>query len=250
MVDYKVPVEAMPDILIQYVQHTGGLMEPSSSETAAPDQLSSILDALRVSTQYDFHGYKKGTLLRRIERRMGLNHLSTIAEYVRVVQESEPEARRLFKDLLIGVTGFYRDPEAYQQLDKAVIQSVVREKETLEPIRAWVPGCATGEEPYSIAITVMDTIKDTKEWDIQIIATDASTEALDRDALDAIDSAIRAATGVEHVPCTPGEHEADIALHRAAPDHFHRRGQRQADDDLALVAVQRDCLTEIGFGQL
>ena len=179
MIDYIVPVEAMPDVLIKYAQHARRLMKPSALETAAPDQLDLILAALRLHTQYDFHGYKKDTLMRRIERRMGLKHLEEIAEYVRAVQEDEQEARRLFNDLLIGVTGFYRDPAAYKLLDKEVIQTVVREKDTLEPIRAWVPGCATGEEPYSIGILFLEQVQAMqKHCPIQIFASDIDDQAL------------------------------------------------------------------------
>ena len=180
MVDYIVPVEEMPDVLTRYVRHTSELMGPSAAESTALDQLSLILAALRSHAKYDFHCYKKGTLMRRIERRMGLNYIDDLADYARMVQDDEQEAARLFKDLLISVTNFYREPEAYQLLDKEVIQKVVREKDDDEPIRVWVPGCATGEEAYSIGILFLEQLEAMrKHCPIQIFASDIDEQALE-----------------------------------------------------------------------
>jgi len=179
MVDYIVPVGEMPDVLIKYVRHAGELMGSSAAESTAFEQLSLILAALRSHAKYDFHCYKKGTLMRRIERRMGLNYIEDPADYVRMVQEDEQEAARLFKDLLISVTNFYREPEAYRLLEREVIQKVVREKDDDEPIRVWVPGCATGEEAYSIGILFLEQLEAMrKHCPIQIFASDIDEQAL------------------------------------------------------------------------
>ena len=179
MVDYIVPVEEMPEVLIKYVRHAGELMGSSAAESTALEQLSLIIAALRSHGKYDFHRYKKGTLMRRIERRMGLNYIEDLADYARMVQDDEQEAARLFRDLLISVTSFYREPEAYRLLDKEVIQKVVREKEDDEPIRVWVPGCATGEEAYSIGILFLEQLEAMrKHCPIQIFASDIDEQAL------------------------------------------------------------------------
>jgi len=179
MVDYIVPVEQMPDTLIKYVQHAGELMGAGAAESTALDQLSSILAALRSHVKYDFHNYKKGTLMRRIERRMGLNYLEDLADYARLVQEDEQEAVRLFKDLLISVTSFYREPEAYKLFEREVVQKVVREKADDEPIRVWVPGCATGEEAYSIGMLFLEQLEALrKHCPLQIFASDIDEQGL------------------------------------------------------------------------
>ncbi len=179
MVDYIVPVDEMPDILIKYVQHAHELLRPGTIVTAPPDQLGLILAALQLHTKYDFHCYKKGTLMRRIERRMGLKHLEDITDYAHIIQKDEQEAIQLFKDLLIGVTGFYREPEAYKLLEKEVIHTIVREKDDEEPIRVWVPGCSTGEEPYSIGILFLEQIQaKQKHCPLQIFASDIDEQAL------------------------------------------------------------------------
>ena len=179
IVDYILPVEEMPDVLSKYIEYTRALMKHSESETAAPDQLGLILAALHLHTKHDFHYYKKGTLTRRIERRMGLNHLTDFADYARLLQEDHEEANRLFKDLLISVTNFYREPEAYKLLEREVIQKVVSEKGGEEPIRVWVSGCATGEEAYSISILFLEQIQAMKKHcPIQIFASDIDEQAL------------------------------------------------------------------------
>ena len=179
MVDYVVPVEKMPDILVKYVQHVPDLMKPAEPELTASDQLGYILTALRTHIKYDFHCYKKGTLMRRIERRMGLMHSEDVADYARIVQEDEQEATLLFKDLLIGVTGFYRDPEAFKVLQQEVIQKIIQEKNPDEPIRAWVPGCATGEEAYSISMLFLEQIQEMgKHCPVQVFASDIDEQAL------------------------------------------------------------------------
>jgi len=179
LVDYIAPVEEMPNILIQYVKHTRDLINLSEAEAAVPDQMNLILEALRTHTKYDFHDYKKGTLTRRTERRMGVKHIKDIADYVRLVQEDEQEAALLLKDMLIGVTSFYREPAAFELLEKEVIQKIVQEKGTEEPIRAWVPGCATGEEAYSISILFLEQVQAMKKHcPIQIFASDIDEQAL------------------------------------------------------------------------
>jgi len=165
----------MPSVLIEYQQkmHQLGTIELSA------DQLSTILPALRKHTKYEFSGYKKGTLTRRIERRMGLNQLTDFAEYAQLVQQSQQEAKLLFKDLLISVTNFFREPEAYQQLESDVIQKVAQTKAPEETIRVWIPGCATGEEPYSIAMVILEQLQIAQNYcTVQIFASDIDEQAI------------------------------------------------------------------------
>lgn len=117
--------------------------------------------------------------MRRIERRMGLKHTAELADYLRLLQEDEREAPLLFKDLLIGVTGFFREPGAFKLLETEVIQKIVSEKKPEDAIRVWVPGCSSGEEPYSIGMILLEQIElMKKDCPIQIFASDIDEGAL------------------------------------------------------------------------
>jgi two-component system CheB/CheR fusion protein len=179
LVDCVADVEALPELLIHYQAELQGLAMSDAHKTVPDDQLDLLINAVRMRTKYDFRLYKKGTLLRRIHRRMGLNHLSDIKEYVHLVQTDEGEAKRLFKDLLISVTGFFRDLEAYQELQLEVIETLVAEAAPDQPIRVWVAGCATGEEAYSIAMVILEQLAAAnKRCPVQIFASDIDEQAL------------------------------------------------------------------------
>jgi two-component system CheB/CheR fusion protein len=150
-VDCVLPIPEMPDALLNYVRHPYVAAPPGFDESAA-DQFRPILDMLRLQSGTDFQAYKKGTLGRRILRRMGLRHLTSAADYVDLLRRDTDEVQGLFQDLLIGVTSFFRDAAAWDALDKEVIGPLVRDKSPDEAVRVWVAGCATGEEAYSVAI--------------------------------------------------------------------------------------------------
>jgi two-component system CheB/CheR fusion protein len=144
--------------------------------------LEKVLILLRARTGHDFSLYKKNTLYRRIERRMGLHQIDRIAVYVRYLRENPQEVERLFKELLIGVTSFFRDPAAWEELQKEAIPACLSGRPAGGTIRAWSVGCSTGEEAYSLAIVfreALEQIKPKGRFTLQIFATD-----LDRDAID------------------------------------------------------------------
>ena len=147
--------------------------------------LQTLFAMLRESKDVDFTHYKQTTLQRRIKRRMVLNHIEKIEDYVRFVKGSPSELDELYRDVLIHVTGFFRDPGAFEALRKTVFPHILG-KPGSQPLRVWVPGCSTGEEAYSLAIALMEYIwSDTKTSGfaispIQIFATDISEDALDR----------------------------------------------------------------------
>ena len=179
LIDYVLPVEEMPAALIKYLQHTRELIRPETLGDNVADLLELILAVLRERAKYDFHYYKPGTLIRRIKRRMGLNHIEEAGDYLRFLREDEREIRLLYKDLLIGVTSFFREPEAYRLLEQEVIRKLVHDKDPEATIRVWVPGCSSGEEPYSIAILLLEQIQALqKHCTIQIFASDIDDEAL------------------------------------------------------------------------
>jgi two-component system CheB/CheR fusion protein len=180
LADYVLPPEQMPEALIKYIQHAyvnGGTM--NEAMPAAADHLPQVLALLRTRSKFDFRAYRKKMLMRRIERRMGLNHLDSIPDYITFLRGHPDEVRQLVKDLFISVTSFFRDPEAFLQLTSQAIASLVKSKEPDSVIRVWVPGCATGEEPYSIAMLLQEQLAmEHKSCRLQIFATDVDEDAL------------------------------------------------------------------------
>ncbi len=183
VVDHVLPISKMPDVLVRYVQHWyvngSGAREEEATTTAAPDDLQTILSLLRARLKYDFSGYKKGTLTRRIQRRMGLHHVVDLERYVEMLRNDRDELAALYKDLLISVTNFFREPEAWQELERLVIDPLVKSQPDDSPIRAWTPGCATGEEPYSLAMLLVERMHANGKWcGMHIFASDIDQDAL------------------------------------------------------------------------
>jgi len=182
LVDFILPVEKIPAELVRYVQHPY-IERPERIETARQQfrsYVQKILALIRTSTGHDFSKYKQTTIRRRIERRMAVHQIDSIEQYATYLKITPSEIEILFKDLLIGVTNFFRDAEAFEVLKAKVIPELIKNKKPEIPLRVWVAGCATGEEAYSIAILfaeVMDKLK--KQINIQIFASDIDNEALD-----------------------------------------------------------------------
>jgi two-component system, chemotaxis family, CheB/CheR fusion protein len=180
VVDYILPVEQMPKVLNRYVRHwyvKGAPPAPVADK--APDHLNTIIGILRSRTKYDFGGYKQGTLIRRIQRRMGLNHIPDMQEYIEYLRQSQGEVNALFKDMLISVTSFFREPKAWKALEETVIVPMVAAHGPDKPIRVWSAGCATGEEAYSLALLILSHAhKQDKVFDIHVFASDIDHDAL------------------------------------------------------------------------
>jgi len=181
LADYVMPVEQMPEALIRYIQHyyVNGA-KTGAQGTEAPDHLNQVLTLLCARTKFDFRCYRQGMLTRRIERRMSLSHFSQIADYLPFLHEHPAEVKQLFRDLLISVTNFFRDAEAFQALETEVIAPLVRAREPDAPVRVWSAGCATGEEPYSLGILLLEQLAAVrKSCQLQIFATDVDEDALE-----------------------------------------------------------------------
>jgi two-component system CheB/CheR fusion protein len=182
LVDFIIPVERIPGVLLRYVNHPyiegpekikilGGHLKNYSQK---------IFALIRTETGHDFSNYKQNSVRRRIGRRMAVNQIKKISDYVLYLQKAPAESQALFKDLLIGVTSFFRDPEAFEVLKEQVLLDLLKDKQPDSPIRIWVVGCSTGEEAYSLAILfseVMDRLK--KYFAVQIFASDIDAEAID-----------------------------------------------------------------------
>ncbi len=177
--DYILPPAQMPQALLRYVRHFAATSDPAAEAVAEAD-LDQVLALLRSRAELDFRCYRKKTLLRRTRRRMSLHHIDRLPEYLTFLQDHPEEVVLLAKDLLISVTSFFRDREAFQELERQVIPPLVRAKNADEPLRAWVPGCATGEEAYSIAMLLIEQLASAqKACRLQVFATDVAEAALE-----------------------------------------------------------------------
>ncbi|MEO8604741.1 MAG: chemotaxis protein CheB [bacterium] len=178
--DYVLPAEHMPAALLSYVHHAAG-RTPSGAPAVKPsDPLTSTLALLHTRTKFDFTGYKTGTLTRRIQRRMSLKHLTQMPKYLELLRYDAAEVSALFKDLLINVTSFFREPAAWELLQEQAIRRLVADKDADAPLRVWVPACATGEEAYSLAMVLVEEIQAAeKNCQPQVFASDVDAEALE-----------------------------------------------------------------------
>jgi two-component system CheB/CheR fusion protein len=181
LADYVLPVEKMPAALIKYARHA--IIEPSDKISTHEENFQKILQkiyvVLRSRTSQDFSLYKKNTIIRRIERRMHVHQIDNIQDYLTYLSNSGREVHLLFKDLLIGVTGFFRDPKAFDALKEIFLSRLLVHRSEDTGIRIWVPGCSTGEEAYSLAIILQECMeKISRHFGVQIFATDLDEDAV------------------------------------------------------------------------
>jgi len=181
LVDYKLTPAEMPAQLIAYAKHAFGKL-PKSTALPAPEfenALKKIFILLRAQTSHDFSQYKPSTIQRRIERRMAVHQIEGIDGYVKYLQQTPAEVEALFRDMLIGVTHFFRDAEVFQVLEKKVIPALFAGKSPGAVIRVWTAGCSTGEEAYSIAILLVERMEAIKaSFTVQLFATDIDSQAI------------------------------------------------------------------------
>ncbi|MDN3515147.1 MAG: PAS domain-containing protein [Candidatus Brocadia sp.] len=179
--DYVLTVEKMPAQLDSYIKHTflkKAVKIPSVTDKT-PDLVQKILAIIKNKTGHDFSMYKKSTINRRIERRMNLHDIEEPSTYARYLQEHPDEVKMLFKELLIVVTSFFRDPEAFEVLKKKILPKYLEGKPESYTVRIWVPGCATGEEVYSHAMILKECMEEMKrEFKMQIFGTDIDEDAI------------------------------------------------------------------------
>lgn len=181
LVDYELPPAEMPPQLIAFAAHAFGKVARPATVPApkAENAMKKIFVLLRAQTSHDFSQYKPSTIHRRIERRMAVHQLETLDMYVKYLQQTPAEVDSLFRDLLIGVTNFFRDPEAFKALDEQIIPKLFADKPADAMIRVWSPGCSTGEEAYSIAILLAERQEAMKRnYKVQVFATDIDSQAI------------------------------------------------------------------------
>jgi len=183
LVDYVLTPAEMPEQLVGYVSRAFGRLPKVTSAPAAqsPDMLLQVLHLLRDRSGHDFTHYKVNTLRRRVERRMAVTRIERMEDYIVLLKRDTLESETLFRELLIGVTNFFRDPAAFEALATEVIPRLVRARAPGDPLRVWVPGCSTGEEAYSIAMLALEQVSAAKRnVPIQVFATDIDAEAIER----------------------------------------------------------------------
>ena len=182
LVDYVVPVEAMPGKLTDYYTHLNNVAEWKDGDghrRGLHEHLEKITSLLHAHSEHDFSGYKEPTLMRRVQRRMQVLHIDGAADYVGRLQIDKSEIGALFRDLLIGVTQFFRDPQAFEALKVRVVLPILGAKAEGEPIRIWVPGCSTGEEAYSMAILLREALHELHAGrEVTIFGTDIDADAV------------------------------------------------------------------------
>ena len=180
MVDLVLSPEEIAEHLMQVQAHPYLGTLPDMAGVASDEQLTDIFTLLRRVSGVDFKHYKPPTVRRRLLRRMALRRLTDVREYLRLLREEPAEVSLLYQDLLIHVTQFFRDPDSYSVLARHVFPEITRERVDDSPIRIWVPGCATGEEAYSVGIALMEFLGDQAgSRRVQIFATDVSESAID-----------------------------------------------------------------------
>jgi two-component system, chemotaxis family, CheB/CheR fusion protein len=175
---------ALPERILDYlkqIRNQAVIDSDPSRSTSSQDALSSIIALLRRQTRHDFSLYRSSTLHRRIERRLAIHGLSELSDYASLLAENSQEVDLLFNEVLIGVTEFFRDPDVWSHLSDTFIPELLGRKETGPNLRVWCVGCSTGEEAYSLAMTLVEAMdRQSRQFKLQIFATDLNPDGIAR----------------------------------------------------------------------
>jgi two-component system CheB/CheR fusion protein len=241
LVDYILAVDAMPERLLSFWEIAKKIALPVVEEQASPETLANelreILSVLRSLTGHNFINYKQATVLRRIQRRMQVAGTETLADYLAYIRAHHAEVYALLRDLLISVTNFFRDREAWDMLESAVMPHIFAGKHAGDQIRVWVPGCATGEEAYSIAMVLCERARKMQHPPkIQVFATDLDERAI--------------ASAREGL--FPDTIEADVSAERLRSSFVKDQGRYQVKKELreSVLFATHDVLRDPPFSRL
>ncbi|MEX0982355.1 MAG: chemotaxis protein CheB [Bacteroidales bacterium] len=182
VVDLVGPANALPTLILDFLKRIPELKSKLEIKDKDKSSLEKIIILLRNNTGNDFSMYKKSTVYRRIERRMTVHKIDKISSYVHFLQENPKESNILFKELMIGVTNFFRDAPVWAKLKESVLPELINSREEVSILRAWVPACSTGEEAYSLAMVFKEAVEKIKPQgriNLQIFATDLDNEAIE-----------------------------------------------------------------------
>jgi two-component system CheB/CheR fusion protein len=234
LVDYVLKPEDMPGQLSSYARRAFVPHPPPHDVPTDEESITRILVLLRERTGHDFAAYKRNTIGRRIERRMAVTQVENLSEYAKYVAKDTAECDVLFRELLIGVTSFFRDPEAFEMLAAKAIPDIVSRTST---VRVWVPGCSTGEEAYTIAMLFQEHLQQLKRHvPLQVFATDIDAEAIERARLGAYSDSIA----------------ADVSAERLGQFFTHESGGYRARKSLRdlIVFAEQDLCKDPPFSHL
>jgi two-component system CheB/CheR fusion protein len=181
--DYVLRPAELPEVLLSYAGSPYAKGGRETDATAVLERegqhLREVMAVLRTRARQDFTGYKKPTVLRRVQRRMGLARAGSLGEYARLLRQTPAEVTALADDLLIHVTGFFRDPDVWEALREKVVAPLIAAREPGTSVRAWVAACSSGEEAYSLVMLLMEECdRAGKRLDIKVFATDLAERAL------------------------------------------------------------------------
>ncbi len=180
LVDYILSAEKMPMELLKYVKHPLTSKEEKENRIGDENILSKIMAIVRNRIGVDFTYYKPNTIIRRLERRISVNQIDSYEEYILYLEQSPKEVNILYKELLIGVTKFFRDTSGFDIVQNQVIPEIFKKKKDGDSLRLWSVGCSTGEEAYSLAIMLKEYMEQTNEaYDVKIFATDLDKESIE-----------------------------------------------------------------------
>lgn len=241
MVDVVAPVAELAEKLTQYRKSLNQIQLPREVEDlpeSDEEALEKIFNQLHTRTGNDFSHYKRSTMLRRIGRRMQVHHIEELPQYLEYLREHDDEAQALFRDLLITVTNFFRDPEAFETLREEVLPQLFEGKEADDTVRVWATGCATGEEAYSVAILLHEyaATLDGPAPEIQVFATDVSEEVI---------KTARAGFFPENIAADVSEERLKRFFEAAAGGYRVRRAVRES-----VVFARHDLMGDPPFSRL
>lgn len=182
VVDYILPPAKMPEELIKYIEHPYITKTLKIENVIQQDDsiLTKVIKIIKDRVGVDFSFYKPNTIIRRLEKRLSINQIKKIENYISFLTQSPNEAEILYRELLIGVTQFFRDPDAYDLLTKEALPVLLKDKQPGSQIRLWTVGCSTGEEAYSMAILMDEYLRENNlNLTLKIFATDIDKEAIE-----------------------------------------------------------------------
>ncbi len=238
LADVVLPPGKLAEEILSFANYPA-IAIPQESPHDFPDEdiLAHIYMILKKASGIDFTHYKRNTVLRRIERRMLVAHCSTPAAFSKILEENQNEVNLLIKDILIGVTKFFRDAEFFEKLKHSAIYNIVEQSNDAEPIRIWSAGCSTGEEAYSLAILFQEVLEETHlKRDIKIFATDVDAGAIET-----------ASKGI-----FPESIVDDVSSDRLAKYFSKRNDQYQISKDIRkmIIFAPHNMLSDPPFGKL
>ena len=238
LADFVMPPHDIADELLNIIHYPGmSATEHDSGYSEDEDTLTRIYMLLKKASGIDFTYYKRSTLFRRIERRMMVTHCTTPSCFARLLEENADEVSLLVKDLLIGVTRFFRDAEFFETLKATAVTNILEGSAENEPIRVWSAGCSTGEEAYSLAILFHEVMEEKGlRRDVKIFATDVDTGAIEH-----------AGKGV-----FPESVAEDISPERLARYFVKRNGQYHIAKNIRkmIIFAPHNMLSDPPFGKL